>query len=109
MIEPNIEDGLPYMWGALAFAVGCTLWHFPAQRYRSTRHILPLVGPPLAFFAGMEAARVERGGDVANAWRFVLAPACMVLAYVALVLAGCEFLRRRTAAAGVEWAEVDAV
>ena len=43
---------------------------------------------------------MERGGDVANAWRFVLAPACMVLAYVALVLAGCEFLRRRTAAAG---------
>ena len=82
-------------------ALACSVWHSVASRFRSTRHVLPLVGPPAAYFAGREVARVELGGgDPAATWRMLLPPVCAVLAYAGLVLGLAEFLRRRAEGAG---------
>jgi hypothetical protein len=94
-------DGLPRMWDALVLALACSVWHLLARRHRSTRHVLPLVGPPVAYFAGREVARVELGGgDPTATWRMLLPPVCAVLAYTGLVLGLAEYLRRRADRSG---------
>lgn len=86
---------------ALALALFCTAWHLFALRYRSLRHILPVIGPALAFAAGREVSRLEcAGNDAADSWRFLLPPFCSAAAYAGLVLGLAEFLRRRAEGAG---------
>ena len=84
------------MWDALVIAIFCSVWHLAAQRHRSTRHFLPVVGPPMAYFAGHEVARVELGGgDPTSTWRMLLPPICAVLSYAGLVLGVVEYAHRR--------------
>ena len=78
------------MWDALVLALACSVWQLAAHRHRSTRHVLPLIGPPIAYFAGCEVARVELGGgDPTSTWRMLLPPICAVLGYAV------EVIRRR--------------
>ena len=89
------------MWDALVLAIFCSVWHLAAQRYRSTRHFLPLMGPPIAYFAGHEVARVELGGgEPTSTWRMLLPPICAVLGYAGAVLGAVEIIRRRADRAG---------
>ena len=84
------------MWDALVLALACSVCHLAAQRHRGTRHVLPVVGPPIAYFAGREVARVELGGgDPTKSWRELLPPICAALGYAGLVLGAAEYLRRR--------------
>ena len=81
-------------------ALACSVWHSVATQFRSTRHVLPLVGPPTAYFAGREVARVEFARGGVPSWRLLMPPVCAVLAYAGLVLGLTEYLRRRTEGAG---------
>jgi len=86
---------------AIALALACTAWHLFALRYRALRHILPVLGPALAFAAGREVSRLEcAGNDAADSWRFLLPPFCSAAAYAGLVLGLAEYLRRRAESAG---------
>lgn len=89
------------MWDALVLALACSVWQLAAHRHRSTRHVLPLIGPPIAYFAGCEVARVELGGgDPTSTWRMLLPPICAVLGYAGAVLGAVEVIRRRADRAG---------